>query len=76
MFGRPIVLVCDIIMNNQLLSTTKLSDVSTFVKSLRINADYVCKIIRKNADLARARQKANYGSLVKDGIQYNEEVIW
>ncbi len=72
MFGRPPVLVCDVIMNNQLPSTTRISDVSSFIKFLRLNADYVCSIIRKNSDVARARQKANYDNLARGSTQFNE----
>ena len=66
LFGRPAVLVSDVIMNNQLPSNTKLRDVSQFILALRNSADRVSKLVQENNSTAQARQKKNYDRFVKD----------
>jgi len=68
MFGRHSVLVSDVILNNQLPSSTKLRDVSDFVKALRVNADYICETIRQNTAAARERQKTSYDRFVRNKV--------
>ena len=46
MFGRPSVLVSDVLLSDQLPSNTKLKDASEFIKALRINADYISRLIK------------------------------
>lgn len=70
MFGRPSVLVADVLLNNKLDAGTKLKDVSYFIKALRINADYVCELIKEHTGVAQKRQKNNYDRFVKDRAFY------
>jgi len=69
-FGRPSVLVSDVLMNNQLPSSTKLKDVSYFVKALRLNADYLSSLINENTKTAQASQKKSYDRFVKDRANF------
>ena len=70
MFGRPPVLVTEVLMNNQLPSNTKLKDVSDFIKALRLNSDYICEMIRRNTAQARDRQKNSYDRFVKNNATF------
>jgi len=70
MMGRPSVLVSDVIMNNQLPSNTKLKDVSYFVKALRINADYICSLVREHTEKAQEAQKKSHDRFVKDRVTF------
>ena len=65
LFGRQPVLVSDLILSHQLPSKTKLSEVSGFVKSLRIQAEFINQIIVENTFEAKVRQKENYDRFVK-----------
>ena len=53
MFGRPSVLVSDVLLNNKLPADTKLKDVSQFIKVLRLNADYVSALIGEHTGQAQ-----------------------
>jgi hypothetical protein len=65
-FGRPPVLVADVIMNNQLPSNTRIQDVADFTKALRRSAEYISDIIRENTTAAKDRQKTNYDRFIHD----------
>ncbi len=70
MFGRPSVSVPDVLLNNQLPSNTQIKDVSDFIKALRINADYICEIIRQSTAEARNKQKLSYDRFVKNNVTF------
>ena len=70
MFGRPSVLVSDVLLNNKLPADTKLKDVSQFIKVLRLNADYVSALIGEHTGQAQQRQKLNYDKFVKNKAVY------
>ena len=70
MFGRHPVLVSDVLCKNQLPSSDKLRDVSDFVKALRVNADYICEIIRENTAAARVRQKQSFDRFVQNRVKF------
>lgn len=55
LFGRPPVLVADIILNNQLLSSTRIRDVSEYVIALRKNAEYLNRIISERTEKAQTK---------------------
>ncbi len=65
-FGRPSVQVTDILLSNQLPSSTKLRDVAEYIKAIRLNADYINSHIRSSTTAAQARQKKYYDRFVKD----------
>lgn len=71
MFGRPSVLVSDVLLANKLPADTKLKDVSEFIKVLRMNADYVSALIGNHTNEAQQRQKKNYDRFVKNNDAYN-----
>ena len=72
LYGRPSVQVADIITNRQLPPNTKLSDVASFTKNLRIKARYICDIIQQNTDEARLRQKLNHDQrITKEHAEYH-----
>ena len=70
LFGRKPVLVSDLILSHQLPSKTKLSEVSDFVKSLRIQAEFINQMIVENTFEAKARQKENYDRFVKSNAEF------
>ena len=70
LFGRIPVLVSDLILSHQLPSKTKLSEVSDFVKSLRIQAEFINQMIVENTFEAKARQKENYDRFVKSNAEF------
>ena len=55
-YGRPPVLVADIIMNNTLEPGTRLADISDYVKLLKIKAAYIHGVIRESGGSTSATQ--------------------
>jgi hypothetical protein len=70
-FGRPPVLVADVIMNNQLPSNTRVQDVADFTIALRKSAEYINDMIQENTEAARKRMKANYDRFVQQKIIFH-----
>ena len=70
-FGRPSVIVADIIMNHQLPANTRLKDISEFTVALRSNAARINELIRENTIKAQLKQKYFYDRFVKDRATYN-----
>ena len=70
-FGRPPVLVADIISGNQLPPSTKLNDVADYVIALRKSAGRINEIVKRNTATARSRQKANYDRFVRQNNEFN-----
>ena len=59
-FGRPPVLVHDVINGNHLPTNTKLRDISEYVTALRRSANHIAEVLRANTAAAQARQKSYY----------------
>jgi len=70
LFGRPSVLVSDVIMNNQLPANTRIKDISDFTFGLRRAANRINQMILDNTTAARQRQKDNY-----DKFLHNKEIF-
>ncbi len=65
-FGRPSVMVSDVITSNQLPANTGIKDVADFTIALRGSAQYVSDVIRENTIASQDRQKLNYDRFVKN----------
>lgn len=70
MFGRPSIQVADVLLNNQLPASTKMSEVSNFIRALRLNADYISSTIRENTNRAQTRQKKYHDQNIRNKIVF------
>jgi hypothetical protein len=67
---KPII-VADVLLNSQLNSDTKPSDVSIFIHSLRRRAAAINLFIEKQTAVARETQKQYYDRFVRDKSEFN-----
>ena len=69
-FGRPPVLVADVIMNHQLPSNTRVRDIADYTIALRKSAAYIQDMVLQNSEAARIRMKTNYDRFIQDKIEF------
>ena len=69
-FGRPPVLVADVIMNHQLPSNTRIKDVADYTIALRRSAARIHDMVLQNTESARTRMKMNYDRFTQDRITF------
>jgi len=70
LYNRPAIQVADVIMNNQLPSTTKIADIAEFTKQLKQDANRIGERLRINVELAKAKQKKYYDQFVRSNASY------
>ena len=69
-FGRPSVMVSDVIMNSKLPSATGSSDISEFAAGVYASAYRINEVIKVNKEIAQSKQKLVYDQAVKNLRQY------
>lgn len=75
-YGRKPVLVADVIFNNKLEPGTKLSDISEYVKLLKIQSGYIHEMVKEDIMEAQTRQKTQYDKFIQanDSFQPGDSV--
>ena len=69
-YGRPSVMIQDIVLNNPLTQGTRYTDVNEYVVGLWENASRIQGVIRENIQLAKEKQKLAYDKYVNESRQY------
>lgn len=71
LFGRKPVMVSDVINNSQLPANTLIRNVSDFIINLKVRAFEMNEAIKKQIEIAQAKQKLQYDKFKKDRVVFD-----